>query len=133
MFLVQSSSVRSAISTALNVLISLLPLQDLTLPLNNRESFQELKTKSPSVVHLICAELSGLPHSVPLSATPFYLNIINLSEPEASTISLLSEVLLASFVILFLLFSKRTDLICQPLRKILKIYLDFFILGIDFL
>ena len=32
-----------------------------------------------------------------------------------------------------IIFSKRTDLICQPLRKILKIYLDFFILGIDFL
>ena len=99
------------------------------LPSSNRVNSQALKTKFPSVAHLIYAELSGSLHSVPLSVTLFYPNIINLSEPEASTIWLLSEVLPASFAILFLLFLKRTDLIFLILQK----NLDFFILGLDFL
>jgi len=56
------------------------------LPSSNRVNSQALKTKFPSVAHLIYAELSGSLHSVPLSVTLFYPNIINLSEPEASTI-----------------------------------------------
>lgn len=86
-FSVQSSSARLVISTVLNALISLLHLQDLMLLSSNRVSFQALRTKTQSVAHLICEELFGSLHNVlPLSANLFYPNIINLSEPEASTI-----------------------------------------------
>ena len=113
----------------LNVPISLLHLQYLMLPSSNQANFQAPKTRFRNVVHRISEELFGLPLSVLRSATQFYPSIINPSEPEANTIWLLSVALHASFAILFLSSSKRTDLISLLLRKILKILLDFFHLG----
>lgn len=48
--------------------------------------FSGTKTKFQNVVHLICVGLSGLPHSVLLSATLFCLSTISLSNPKANII-----------------------------------------------
>lgn len=121
------------IATALNDLISLLLSLNLMLLSSNLVCFQTLKIEFQNEAHHICKEQYGSLFSVPLSATLFYLNIINHSEQEANITWLPSELLHASFAISFLLSSKRTDLICLLLPKRLKIYFEFCFWCIDFL